>query len=132
MTIRSFYPVAQVRDPGEAAAFFTRYFGFETTFTADWYVSLRNDAHELAFLDHGHQTIPEGFRQPTAGLLLNVEVDDAESEFERLVAAGLPIRLSLRDETFGQRHFIVEGPEGVLVDVIEEIPPGADYADAFA
>ena len=50
---------------------------------------------------------------------------------EGRAAAPGPIALELRDEDFGQRHFIVSGPDGVLVDVITEIPPSAEFAEAF-
>ncbi|WP_217183052.1 VOC family protein [Streptomyces sp. AC495_CC817] len=133
MRITSFYPVLMVDDVAGAAAFFRDELGFETTFEADWYVSLRVDGGELAVLDHRHETIPAGFREPVSGLLLNVEVDDAAAAHRRLVAErGLPERLTLRDEAFGQRHFIVEGPGGVLIDVIEPIEPSAEFAAAYA
>lgn len=130
--ITSFYPVVQVHGPRAAADFFRTHFGFEETFAADWYVSLRNGPHELAFLHPDHETIPSGYGHPAAGVLLNVEVDDATEAYRRL--SGLPdapVRLELRDEPFGQRHFILEGPGHVLVDVIEEIEPAPEYAAAF-
>lgn len=37
--------------------------------------------------------------------------------------AGLEMPLELRDEDFGQRHFMVTDPNGVLVDVNAPIPP---------
>jgi hypothetical protein len=62
-------------------------------------------------------------------LLLNFEVDDVDAEWERLVVReGLHPELALRDEAFGQRHFIVADPSGVLVDAITEIPPSEEYA----
>ena len=65
-------------------------------------------------------------------MLLNVEVDDVDAEWERLVVReGLHPELALRDEAFGQRHFIVADPSGVLVDVITEIPPSEGYAARF-
>jgi uncharacterized glyoxalase superfamily protein PhnB len=130
--MRSFYPVVQVANPAEVAQAFVDHFGFEETSAADWYVSLRNGGHELAVLDATHETIPEGFRAECRGVLLNVEVDDATDHYARLHDSGLPIRLALRDEPFGQRHFIVEVSGGILVDVIEEIPPTAEFAAAFA
>lgn len=64
-----------------------------------------------------------------AGLLLNFEVDNVDAEWERLVQrGGLEPVLDLRDEDFGQRHFIVADPAGVLVDVITEIAPSPEYA----
>jgi len=131
MDIRSIYPVLQVAEPESAGDYFVENFAFERTFSADWYVSLRHGVHELAFLHHAHPTIPEGFRRTVTGILVNIEVDDATVEYERLVRAGLTVLLELRDEPFGQRHFILEGPEGIAVDVIEEIPPAPEYALAF-
>ena len=46
--------------------------------------------------------------------------------------AGLPEVQPLRDESFGQRHFILRDPSGNLVDVIENIPPTEDYAASYA
>lgn len=135
MTITGFYPVVCSTNVAAARDFFTRHLGFALTFEADWYVSLRHpDAPhaELAFVDHRHPTIPDGFRQPARGLLLNVEVPDVDSWYARLAGdAGLPVALELRDEAFGQRHFIVEAPDGVLVDVITEIEPTGEYAAQY-
>ena len=39
--------------------------------------------------------------------------------------------LEIRSEDFGQRHFIVADPDGVLIDVITPIAPAADYADQY-
>lgn len=133
MEITSFYPVLMVDDVATAARFYREELGFETTFEADWYVSLRSEGGELAILDRSHETIPDGFREPVRGLLLNVEVSDAAAAHAHLVGErGLPERLPLRDEAFGQRHFIVEAPGGVLIDVIEPIEPSPEFAAAFA
>ena len=133
MEITSFYPVLMVDDVAAGARFYRDVLGFETTFESDWYVSLRFDGGEVAVLDRSHDTIPVGFREPVRGLLLNVEVADAAAEHERMVGGlGLVERLPLRDEAFGQRHFIVEAPGGVLLDVIEPIDPAPEFAAAYA
>jgi catechol 2,3-dioxygenase-like lactoylglutathione lyase family enzyme len=132
MDITSLYPVLMVDDVAAAARFYRDELAFETTFEADWYVSLRHGDFELAILDRTHETIPHGFGEPVRGLLLNVEVADATAEHTRLVRErGLPERLSLKDEAFGQRHFIVEASGGVLVDVIEPIEPTPEFAAAY-
>lgn len=132
-TMTSFYPVVMTTDAAAAADFFEKHFGFERTFAADWYVSLRRGADELAFLAFDHDTIPDGFGAPARGLLLNVEVHDARAAYRRLVVdGGLECVLELRDEAFGQRHFILLAPGGVLVDVIEPIEPDPGFAAAFA
>jgi catechol 2,3-dioxygenase-like lactoylglutathione lyase family enzyme len=136
MDLTSFYPVIGTTRLREAHEFYTRFFGFETTFESDWYVSLRRPGpppYELALLDHTHPTVPEGYRRPVQGLLLNFEVEDVDAEWERLVVqGGLRPELELRSEPFGQRHFIVADPCGVLIDVITPIPPAPEFAAAFA
>jgi hypothetical protein len=41
------------------------------------------------------------------------------------------VLLPLRDEAWGQRHFIAEAPGGLLLDVIEEIAPTAEYEQQY-
>jgi catechol 2,3-dioxygenase-like lactoylglutathione lyase family enzyme len=136
MILRSSYPVLMVEDAKAAADFYIRYFGFEETFSTDWYVSLRHGTRpesELAFVQASHESIPAEYRTPSRGLLLNLEVDDAAGEYARLVeGSGFEPLLALRDEAFGQRHFIVLDPAGNLVDVIENIPPSEEFAPAYA
>ena len=132
-TMTSFYPVVMTTDAEAAAGFFQEHFGFEQTFAADWYVSLVRDGFELAFLASDHETIPAGFRTPAAGILVNLEVDDARAAHRRLVVdGGLECVLALRDEPFGQRHFILTAPGGILVDVVQPIEPSEEFAAAFA
>lgn len=128
------YPVLGTTDVAGSARFYREHFGFEPTFETDWYVSLRHPSPphaELALLDAAHETIPEGYRTPARGVLVNLEVDDVDAIAARLESAGVELVQPLRDETFGQRHLIVRDPGGVLVDVITEIPPAPEFADAF-
>ena len=135
MKISGYYPVLCTPRIEESHAFYTTYFDFEDTFAADWYVSLRRPGPpdiELGLLQAGHPTLPEGGRAPVQGVLLNFEVADVDAEWERLVVrGGLEPVLTLRSEDFGQRHFIVSDPAGVLVDVITPIEPTGEYAAQF-
>ncbi|MFI5801488.1 VOC family protein [Streptomyces sp. NPDC051561] len=135
--LNGFYPVIATGDVAASRDFYVRHLGFEVTFEADWYVSLhRPDApqYELALLDHTHPTLPGDHRTALrGGLLLNFEVDDVDAEHQRLVGgAGLAELLSLRTEEFGQRHFIVAAPDGVLIDVITPVAPTGEYAEQYA
>ncbi|WP_374614003.1 VOC family protein [Gordonia sp. (in: high G+C Gram-positive bacteria)] len=132
MNVTSVYPVLMSTDVAAASDFYQRVLGFEVTFSADWYVSMRTGVFELALVDATHPTIPEGHRRPAAGLLVNIEVDDVDVLYRRLTDEhGLRPVLELRDEDFGQRHFIVEGPDGVLLDCIQPIPAVGEFADAY-
>lgn len=134
MALASFYPVLVTGDVTATAAFFRDHFEFDVTFEADWYVSLQREKFELAVLDASHETIPGDHRgRSTVGVLLNLEVDDVDAEYRRLVADGpFEALLPIRSEAFGQRHFIIAGPDGVLIDVITPIEPDESFADAFS
>lgn len=134
MKATSYYPVIMTDEVIATAAFYIRHFGFEPLFEADWYVHLQSKENEhvtLAILDGRHKTIPEQARGKVSGLLLNFEVEDVDAIYERLKAAGLPIRLDIRDEDFGQRHFITADPNGVLIDIVKPIPPSAEFAAMY-
>ena len=136
MQLHSFYPVIAVahEQVGPVRDFYVNHFGFDVTFDADWYVSLRRTGepgYELAVLQYDHLTMPEAARRPVAGLLLNFEVADVDEEYRRLIDdARLPLVRELKSEDFGQRHFITRDPAGVLVDVITVIPTSGEFADA--
>ena len=138
MKVSSFYPVLAVEKAQVAPLrdFYVSHFGFEIAFESDWYVSLRH-AHgtpwELAILQFDHPTIPPDAQQPVQGLLLNFEVDNADAQYQRLITqAGLPLMSDIVSEAFGQRHFITRDPAGVLVDVIQVIPPSAAFEANYA
>lgn len=122
-------------DAATTADFFVRHFGFRPLFEADWYVHLQSaedPSTNLAVLATGHPTIPESARTArAAGILLNFEVEDVDAVHARLTSEGLVPVLPLRDEDFGQRHFIVQGPEGVLIDVITPIAPSPEFAALY-
>ena len=135
MRLTSFYPVVCTDRIEESRAFYEGLFGFEPTFESDWYISLRRPEppyYELALLDSTHPSIPGAYRLPVAGLLLNFEVYDVDAEHDRLVRkAGLEELVPLRTEDFGQRHFIVAAPDGVLIDVITPTPPTEAFAAQY-
>ncbi len=135
MKITSYYPVVMTGDVAGSAQFYQTYFGFVPLFASDWYVHLQSaddPAVNLAILAAGHDTVPAPFRKPTQGLILNFEVEDVDQAHADVQRAGLPIVLSLRDEAFGQRHFITQDPNGVLIDIITPIAPSEAFLKQYA
>jgi uncharacterized glyoxalase superfamily protein PhnB len=135
MKTTSYYPVIMTDDVAGTAAFYRAHFGCMPLFEADWYVHLQSSedpAVNLAILDFRHETVPEKARKPAQGMILNFEVEDPDAVYANAQKAGLPILVSLRDEAFGQRHFITEDPNGVLIDVIKPIPPSEEFASGYA
>ncbi|MBZ9998064.1 VOC family protein [Mesorhizobium sp. BH1-1-4] len=135
MKTTSYYPVLMTGDVAGTAAFYVRHFGFRPLFESDWYVHLQsadNRRVNLGIVQGDHGTIPEEGRGRSSGLLINFEVRDPDAVYARILAAGLPILRTLRDEPFGQRHFITKDPNGVLIDIIKPIPPSEEFLAQYA
>jgi catechol 2,3-dioxygenase-like lactoylglutathione lyase family enzyme len=134
--ITSTFPTLCADSVAETAAFYRELFGFEEVFVADWYVQLQAPGEpltQLAVVARDHDSVPPDERRAPAGVLIGVEVDDVDEVHARLVAAGHPVIRSLRDEDWGQRHFISLDPSGAMVDVITPIAPTTDeYVAAYA
>jgi len=130
MRVNSYYPVLCVSNPPEVAKFYRQHFEFRTVFAADWYVHLQMEANEqinLALVASDHESIPTSHRVGSQGMLLNFEVEDATSIYDRFAKSEVEVLLTLRDEPWGQRHFILAAPEGVMIDVIELIEPSEQF-----
>ena len=135
MKTTSYYPVLMTDDVAGTARFYKTHFRFEALFANDWYVHLRSMEDKkvnLGIVQWDHETVPPAGRAKTRGLLINFEVRDPDAVYERARAAELPILLTLRDEAFGQRHFITADPNGVLIDVIKPIRPSAEFLAQYA
>jgi len=135
MRCAQYYPVIQTSDVTGTTSFYVENFRFKVVFDSDWYCHLQSkedDSVNIAVLSGTHHTIPPEARGTVSGLILNFEVEDVDSEYECAQSANLPILLALRDEPFGQRHFITRDPNGVLIDVIKPIPPSPEFTAQYS
>jgi uncharacterized glyoxalase superfamily protein PhnB len=134
MRCTSYYPVLMTDRVAETVAFYMTHFRFMPAFTSDWYVHLtstEDPSVNVAILDSRHPTVPEGYRSAIAGTILNFEVEDVDAIHAIAQADGWTIVQPLRDEAFGQRHFITRDPAGTLIDIITPIAPSSDFAAAY-
>jgi uncharacterized glyoxalase superfamily protein PhnB len=120
-----------VANPEASAGFLERTFGFEREMAADGFVSRgRPDAgFSLVFLRAGLETFKprERARRTADGLLVVFVVEGIDAEYDRLVAAGVPILTPIETEEWGERYFQVEDPNGVIVQLVQwvgEVPEG--------
>ncbi|MFO7281352.1 MAG: VOC family protein [Thermoanaerobacterales bacterium] len=118
------FPALCADDVAATRDFYVDLLGFDVIFDSGWYVQLAapdDPTRQVGIVERTHETVPEGHRRPPAGVLVSVEVDDVDAVHRRALEAGHPILRSLRDEDFGQRHFITRDPAGTMVDVITPI-----------
>jgi catechol 2,3-dioxygenase-like lactoylglutathione lyase family enzyme len=105
--------------------FYQRMFDAELIFEGEdgWIVLLRLGEGELGFMKPGLASQAPIFRPAFEGrgIWIAIDVDDAAAEYRRLRALDAPIELPLRDEPWGDRHFVVRDPNGIGVDVVQRI-----------
>lgn len=132
MKINRLIPIVSTEKLEESKGFYIKYFGFHVLFVNDWYVLLesRDKSLQIAFVMPNHKTQPPVF-QPMfdgKGMFYTIEVDDADQEFVRLQNAGAKIELVIRNEPWGERHFAIKDPNGIVINVSQLIPPTGEYA----
>ncbi|GAB3163612.1 VOC family protein [Amycolatopsis sp. NPDC004378] len=133
MQVKGFGAGYLVDDVAATTRFYRDVVGLPVTVELDWFASINAGApgYEISFVRRGHESLPEGFRaQPTSGLSFGLVVEDAAAEAKRLAEAGVELVAPVVDELYGQRHFFVADPNGVLLDVIEMIAPDPEWAAA--
>ena len=119
----------------ECRDFYATWFDFEVAFEASWFVLLTHRGEHplsLAFMSPDHPSSPPS---PGAhrgdGSFLTLQVEDATTEYDRLVEAGSPFALALTDEPWGQRRFGVIDPAGMWIDIVEQIAPVDGWWDPY-
>lgn len=128
ITYQDSYPVFIAKDIVKARDFYTSWLGFEVAFESDFFILLTTSAepsYRLGFLDEIHPSAPPTAPalKADAGVFLTLQVSDAKLTYDKLVKAGLSITYPLTDEPWGQRRFGVTDPNGMYVDVVEQIEP---------
>ena len=137
----SLFPVFVTDKLADARDFYVRHFDFRVVFEADWYVQIhasRGDNAppiELAFMVPRLESQPEPLHAAFsgAGVILTIDVEDVDAVHAKLSEAGVleDVVVGLRDEPWGQRHFLFRDPAGTLLDVVQLIEPSAEYAAAY-
>lgn len=122
--MQKIYPLLITKKLKECADFYVEHFGFDAIFEQDWYIQLlhKPSGAELAFM------VPNAANQPKQlhagfdgkGLVFSFEVADAEKEYQRL-KGNVEIFYDLTTEEWGQKHFMVMGPAGEIVDVVQQL-----------
>ena len=124
------FPCLCVDDLVRSIVFYRALLDLDVTVDVGWYAELAgggDGAATVAFVERGHSSVPPGFDVARGGVLVSVVVDDATAANARAEAVPAHFAQELRDEDFGQRHFMVVDPDGFLVDVIETITPSVAF-----
>ena len=117
-----------------AQSFYTEHLGLYVAFSNDWYLHLISTAGiQIGFMLPEQATQPQIFHKPYEGkgAIFSLEVDDADAAISIANSKSLNIALELRSEDWGQRHFCIEDPNGLHLDIVQAIEVSEEYQDGY-
>jgi len=109
--------------------------GLDVVFEIDWYVQLKSpvdDNLQIAFVDTHHPSVPVTHQKPSQGVVVTVESNNVDDIYRKATELKLPVVMELCDEDWGQRHFMLEDPNGLLVDVYKAIEPTQSFMEQYS
>lgn len=114
----------------ETKEFYTEKLNFGVTFENEFYLLLNTPNHEaeISFLLPNHPSQQQLFHRPfqNQGVYLTIEVDDVDSLYQELKKKGVDIKIDIRNEPWGDRHFAIQDPNGVGIDIVKYSPPAEE------
>lgn len=122
MQIKNVVPVIAVKDLARTRQFYSEVLDFDVVLQNDWYLHLRSggdDQVEIGFVASNHPLQPDIFHPlfDGRGLFYSLEVDDVGAALEKMKSLNVPIRLSRRSEPWGEDHFAIADPNGVILNI---------------
>lgn len=118
------FPVMVATNLTAVKEFYESVFGFNAVFfDASFYLHLVSPSTgvQLGFLVPDHASQPEFLHRQmlTEGYVISLEVKDAAQAYQEALAKNLTIAMELKQEVWGQNHFMVEDPAGFRIDLVE-------------
>jgi catechol 2,3-dioxygenase-like lactoylglutathione lyase family enzyme len=121
----AFYPNLVTGKFYETWDFYSEQLGFQTLHECDSYVHLSHPSGaQFGLLKQEQDGTPSELVSGTdgRGFWLSLDVSDADVEYQRLCALGVPIVQSPVNKPWGERQFVVRDPNGVLICIAHRIP----------
>ena len=136
MTYQDVYPVYITKDLRACKEFYTKWFNFQVAFESSFFVLLIAEGEKsfsIGFLNEVHPSSPPTSPAMTAqaGVFLTLQVADANADFIRLQQAGLKMNYGIKDEPWGQRRFGVIDPNGMYIDIVQQIEPQEGFWEKY-
>jgi uncharacterized glyoxalase superfamily protein PhnB len=107
----------------------------QVVFEASWVAMLSlsdSGSISVGLMSSDHPSSPPGPETfEGRGMILTLQVDDAQTLHASLLDAGVPITHPLTDAPWGQRRFVVTDPSGIFVDVVQQIEPAPGFWDPY-
>lgn len=124
--IEAMFPVMVTPNLDAVKQFYETVFGFNAVFyDPNFYLHLVSPSTgaQLGFLLPNHPSQP-AFLHPIMsadGYVISLEVKDAAQAYTEAKNLNLSIAMHLKEEVWGQIHFMLQDPAGFRVDIVQHL-----------
>jgi uncharacterized glyoxalase superfamily protein PhnB len=122
--MKKIYPITITKKLEECKKFCQEIFSFQIVFETDWYIQLLHKASgvEIALMRPNLENQPSQLHSEYSGngIAYSFEVDDATAEYKKIKEKTDAIFYELTTEEWGQTHFMLIDPAGVVIDVVQQ------------
>jgi catechol 2,3-dioxygenase-like lactoylglutathione lyase family enzyme len=129
------YSVYITKDLKASKDFYVRWLDFEVVFEATWFVYMQSSGeHKVSFalIDEKHPTTPPSYGSFNGrGSFLTLQVKDASQVYDKLKSKNAPITYPLKTEAWGQIRFGLTDPNGLYIDIVQQVDPAEGYWDPY-
>ena len=129
------YSVYITKDLKKSKEFYQKWLDFEVAFEASWFVYMRSQGgHKISFalIDEDHPSTPPSYGAFNGrGSFLTLQVIDATAIYTKLKEKNAPISYHLKKEDWGQIRFGLTDPNGLYIDIVQQVDPAPDYWEKY-
>lgn len=128
--MKSLFPDICSDDLQKSKNFYIDLLEFKELIDIGWYVQLCSQHDEnlqIAFVERSHDSVPPEYQAAPQGVVVTVEVEDADVVYKKAKSHGVSLVKNLKNEIWGQRHFMARDPNGLLLDVYHMVEPDPGF-----
>lgn len=107
--------------------FYTEILGFGVSFENDFYLLMHtpDKSTEISFLKPKHPSQKPIFQKPFSGkgVYFTIEVENVDKVYEEMKTKEVTIEVEIKDEDWGDRHFVIVDPNGIGIDIVTYTNP---------
>ncbi|MGH9602077.1 MAG: VOC family protein [Terriglobales bacterium] len=119
-----FFPVLITKKLEETKQFYTSLLGCAVVFDSDWYVQLVSPKGiEIALFIEGHSAMPDHLPHQAFegnGIVFTFDVENVDEEYKKVTETSIKVVYEIKSEDWGQRHFMIQDPNGTVIDIVQE------------
>ncbi len=122
----SLFPVYVTENLAALKTFYSAMFGFQAVFfDPEFYLHLQHPENgtQIGFLMPAHATQPAFLHAQTQfeGQVLTFDVSDVKAALAVVKEVELDIFFPYTEEPWGQNHFMIKDPAGLVLDIVEHV-----------